>query len=56
MSHSFTDDIHCQLCHLEFNSGDKLPILLPNCGHTYCLACLQERVETTQMLKGKQLT
>ena len=30
----------CSHCNLFFNSGDKLPILLPECGHNICLSCV----------------
>lgn len=47
------DQLRCQLCTLLFDDGAHTPMLLPQCGHSYCLACLQERVEMAKMFKGK---
>ena len=34
----------CVLCKEHYNTDTKLPLLLPNCGHTFCKECLQELI------------
>lgn len=30
----------CYLCKKSYNEFDRLPKILPLCGHTYCLSCI----------------
>jgi hypothetical protein len=36
------EEIKCPLCTETYDSGEKVPILLPECGHSYCLSCINE--------------
>ena len=36
------EEIQCPLCKQQFNAKDRVPLLLPNCGHSYCLQCIEE--------------
>ncbi len=35
--------IECDKCGDEFNHSNKIPKLLPKCGHTICLKCISEQ-------------
>ena len=39
---------NCKICTNPFDLFDKLPLILPYCGHTYCKACLQNLMSTTE--------
>lgn len=39
------EEIKCPLCACLYDEGDKVPILLPDCGHSFCLGCIQECFE-----------
>lgn len=39
------EDLNCQLCGEEYNSRRNLPRLFPNCGHTFCSACIGKLIE-----------
>jgi len=32
---------NCPICYVEFNNEDRKPKILPLCGHTICLVCLE---------------
>lgn len=32
----------CYLCKKSFNEFERIPKILPICGHTYCLSCIHE--------------
>ncbi len=32
----------CEICFDSFNNSDRLPITIMQCGHTYCLVCIDE--------------
>lgn len=33
--------LQCDHCHFQFNKTTKQPIILPQCGHTFCLQCIK---------------
>lgn len=35
------DEIKCALCSQLYNEQDRMPILLPDCGHSFCYTCIQ---------------
>lgn len=39
------EDLNCALCGEEYNSRRNLPRLFPNCGHTFCSACISKLIE-----------
>ena len=39
------EEIKCALCGQVYNESDRLPILLPDCGHSFCLGCIQDCFE-----------
>jgi hypothetical protein len=34
------EEIKCPLCQEFYDEHDKTPILLPDCGHSYCYWCI----------------
>ena len=30
----------CGVCRKKYNVGDRIPRILVNCGHKYCISCL----------------
>lgn len=41
---------NCKLCKQPFDLCEYVPLVLPNCGHTYCQICLTDRLEKDQVL------
>ena len=41
----------CELCKEKYNNVEKLPRLLPFCGHTYCSECISSRILQSKDLK-----
>jgi len=39
------EEIKCALCSLVYNESERMPILLPDCGHSFCQACIQDYFE-----------
>ena len=33
-------ELTCLMCHNMFNTTDRVPRLLAECGHTFCTACI----------------
>lgn len=29
----------CNHCHSQYNDGERFPMMLANCGHTFCRKC-----------------
>lgn len=42
------EDLNCPSCGEEYNTRAKLPRLFPNCGHTFCSACIQKMIDQTE--------
>ena len=36
------EEIKCQLCSQQFSMKARVPLLLPDCGHSYCEQCIEE--------------
>ncbi len=36
------EEIQCPLCKEQFSEKVKVPMLLPDCGHSYCVQCIEE--------------
>ena len=36
------EEIQCPLCKEQFTEKTKVPLLLPDCGHSYCIQCIEE--------------
>ena len=34
------EEIKCPLCSKIYNDNKRMPILLPDCGHSFCLSCI----------------
>lgn len=52
------DEIKCALCSQLYNEHDRMPILLPDCGHSFCFACIQacfEILRHDQATRDKEL-
>ena len=45
----------CDLCQLEFNKQNKIPKLLPKCGHTFCLECIRQMNNTCATCQTPQM-
>ena len=39
------EEIKCSLCSEIYNSTDRMPILLPDCGHSFCFTCINQCFE-----------
>lgn len=42
-----SDELTCTKCKSMFNTADKLPRLLPECGHTFCAACISALLKSS---------
>lgn len=36
------EEIQCSMCKEQFNERVRVPMLLPDCGHSYCIQCIEE--------------
>ena len=43
------EEIKCPLCSLIYDENDHVPILLPDCGHSFCSSCIHECYELMKM-------
>ncbi len=41
-------ELTCTKCETMFNKADKMPRLLPECGHTLCTGCISALMKTLQ--------
>ena len=41
------EEIQCPLCKEQFNEKVRTPMLLPDCGHSYCVQCIEEHSTET---------
>ncbi|KAM3135743.1 hypothetical protein pb186bvf_012140 [Paramecium bursaria] len=48
------NDLYCIDCGQEFNLQDKLPYILPNCGHSVCARCMSQSKSSTQRITCKE--
>lgn len=39
------EEIKCPLCSQIYNESDRMPMLLPDCGHSFCISCITECFE-----------
>lgn len=39
------EEIKCSLCTQIYNENERMPILLPDCGHSFCLSCINDCFE-----------
>lgn len=39
------EEIKCSLCTMVYNENERMPILLPDCGHSFCLSCINDCFE-----------
>ncbi len=52
------EEIKCALCSQIYNEHDRMPILLPDCGHSFCYACIQgcfDVLKEDQMQRQSQI-
>ena len=35
------DELVCTLCSFQFDEEQRLPLMIPQCGHSFCSNCLQ---------------
>ena len=35
-------EARCPICQHEYNSEDRVPRIVPECGHTFCEICIVE--------------
>lgn len=38
------DFFKCSLCTIAFDTGTHTPRMMPDCGHTFCQKCIQDRI------------
>ena len=38
-------NMNCKNCNIEFDLSQRIPKLLPNCGHSICLSCINKTIE-----------
>ena len=36
------EEIQCSMCKEQFNEKVRMPMLLPDCGHSYCIQCIED--------------
>lgn len=48
------EEITCLLCSEVYNETNKIPILLPDCGHSFCYSCIKDCFEIVS-LENNQL-
>lgn len=48
------EEIQCSLCKQLYNEGEKIPILLPDCGHSFCKTCIYDCFELLSLEKDKK--
>jgi hypothetical protein len=50
------EEIKCSLCSQIYNGAERMPILLPDCGHSFCFTCITQCFEiiTTQNEEAQQ--
>ena len=46
MDEELLEDLLCPLCSYKYNDQDRIPRMLPDCGHTFCSLCLQKLLNT----------
>ena len=39
------NELICTICNSDYNIKEKLPRLLPCCGHTFCSQCLEKIIK-----------
>ncbi len=37
----------CKICLKNFNNTTNKPLILPNCGHTFCYNCINNEIENS---------
>ena len=42
------EDLYCSLCQEKYDTRKRLPRLFPNCGHTFCSACIQSLIDQAE--------
>ena len=47
------EEIKCALCSKVYNDNDRMPTLLPDCGHSFCYLCIQDCFELLKFEKSK---
>ena len=48
------DEIKCTLCSQVYNDAERMPILLPDCGHSFCFSCIQACFELLRAEQAKK--
>ncbi len=49
------EEIKCPLCSMIYDETDRVPLLLPECGHSFCLQCINECFELLAEDRAQQL-
>ena len=47
------EEIQCPMCKEQFSEQVRIPMLLPDCGHSYCLKCIEENSTDETFAKGR---
>lgn len=47
------EEIKCALCSQVYNQHERMPILLPDCGHSFCHSCIQDCFELLKIEQKK---
>ena len=42
------NELLCSICNLEFNLEEKMPRLLPDCGHSFCQSCVEQLIKNSK--------
>lgn len=40
--------LKCIYCGLFFDCEQRVPMMIPTCGHSICKQCLQQKIETKE--------
>jgi hypothetical protein len=42
------EELQCTICSQEYDTEERTPRLLPDCGHTLCTKCLKDLLEKAE--------
>ena len=43
------EEIKCPICKETYDAVTRIPMTLPDCGHSYCLLCIKDSMEQSDL-------